>query len=135
MSNDYKHAVGTQALISRHAWNCFSAINLISFLLPQTLFLYFLIYHQLLNKWQYYAQAFAFKTIYIDFPVRTLLSHENTTETWLPSKKCRLAKLCKVDAESQRLHFTGEARFSIRFFFSISKISAKVTKLTNVIRI
>ena len=41
-----------------------------------------------------YAQAFVFKILDIVSPVLTFLSHE----TSLTSKKCRLAKLCKVDA-------------------------------------
>ena len=54
------------------------------------------------------------------------ISHENTTETSLTSKKCRLAKFCKVDARRNVLLFTGEQSFSSRFFFNIPVISAKI---------
>ena len=58
----------------------------------------FLISYQLLNKPLRYAQTFVFKTFQIKSPVLTSLSHENAIESSLISKKCRLAKFCKVDA-------------------------------------
>ena len=47
------------------------------------------------------------------------ISYEITIETPLTSKKCRLAKFCKV-----------ETSFSSRFFFNISEISANIKKPT-----
>ena len=58
------------------------------------------------------------------------MSHENTIEGSLTSKKCRLAKFCKVDAWSQALLFTGETSFSSRFFFNIPEISSQIQKAT-----
>ena len=58
------------------------------------------------------------------------VSHENTTETSLTSKKCCLAKFCKVDSQSQALLFTGEASYSSRFFSNTPKISAQIEKPT-----
>ena len=58
------------------------------------------------------------------------MSHENTIEGSLTSKKCRPAKFCKVDAWSQALLFTGETSFSSRFFFNIPEISSQIQKTT-----
>ena len=88
---------------SSYSQLCFSTYitlylsNLICFLWPESWLLYFSISYQLLIKPLIYAQAFVFKTFNI-FPVSTSLSHEITIETPLISKKCRLAKFCKVDA-------------------------------------
>ena len=54
------------------------------------------------------------------------ISRENTTETSLTSKKCRLAIFCKLDAWRNVLLFTGEPSFWSRFFFNIREISAKI---------
>ena len=68
------------------------------------------------------------------FPILSLvlisISHENTIETSLTSKKCRLAKFCKVDAWSKALLFTGETSFSSRFFFNIPETSTQIQKPT-----
>ena len=56
------------------------------------------ILYRLLIKPLRYAQAFVFKTFRLVSPVLTSLSHENTIETSLKSKKYRLAKYYKVDA-------------------------------------
>ena len=58
------------------------------------------------------------------------ISHKNTIETSLRSKKCRLAKFCKVDARSQAVLFTRETNFSGRFFFNVPEIFAQIQKLT-----
>ena len=52
-------------------------------------------------------------------------------ETSLTSKKCCVAKFCKVDAWSLALRFTGETSFSNRFFFNIPKILHKSKNLQN----
>ena len=56
------------------------------------------------------------KSFQILSPVLMLICHENTIETSLTSKKCCVAKFCKVDAWSPALFFTGETSFSICFF-------------------
>ena len=43
-------------------------------------------------------KAFEIKSFQILSPFLISISHENTIETSLISKKCRLAKFCKVDA-------------------------------------
>ena len=58
------------------------------------------------------------------------ISHENTIEASLTSKKHRLAKFCKVDAWSKALLFTGETSFSSRFFFNIPEICVQIKKTT-----
>ena len=58
------------------------------------------------------------------------ISHENTIETSLTSKKCHLAKFCKLDTWSRALLFPGETSFSSRFFFNIPEISAQIQKPT-----
>ena len=64
-------------------------------------------------------------------PVLIFISHENTLETLLTLKKCRLAKFCKVDVWCQALLFSGETSFSsFWFFFNIPEISAQIQKLT-----
>ena len=45
-------------------------------------------------------------------PVLMTISHENTIETSLTSKKCRLAKFCKVDAWKKQVFLVG---FSLTF--------------------
>ena len=75
-------------------------------------------------------KAPAIKPFQILSPVLTSISHENTIETSLTSKKCRLAKFCKVDAWSQVLLFTGETSFSSQFFLNIPTISAQIQKPT-----
>ena len=45
-----------------------------------------------------YAQAYVFKTFHIVFSILTSLSHENTIETSLKSKKFHVEQICKVDA-------------------------------------
>ena len=70
------------------------------------------------------------KPYQILFSVFIAISHENTIEPSLRSEKCRLAKFCKVDAWSQALFFTGETRFSRRFFLNIPEISAQIQKPT-----
>ena len=130
MLNDFKYT-----LANFWPWVvCFlRAINLTRFLLPQTSFLCFLILYQLLIKPLSYTQAFAFELFYFISPVLKSLSRENKIEASLTSKKCRLAKLCKVDASSQAFHFTGETSFSSPLFFNISEISAKITKADQIL--
>ena len=72
---------------------------------------------------------FVIKPFQILSPVFISISHENTIEIPLTSKKCRLAKFFKEDAWSQALHFTGEKSFSSRFFFNILETSAQIEKL------
>ena len=62
-------------------------------------------------------KSFVITPFQILSPVLMCISHENTIETSLTSKKGRLAKFCKVEAWSQALLFTGEANFSSWFFF------------------
>ena len=64
-------------------------------------------------------------------PVLISISHENTIETSLTSKKSRLAKFCKEDAWSKALLFTGETSFTSRFFFNISETSTQIQKRLN----
>ena len=54
-----------------------------------------------------------------------ILSLENTTETLLTSEKCRLTKLCKVDAWSQALLFTGETSFLFGFSLTFRTFACK----------
>ena len=98
MPNDYRYTVAAHNSVLHMHDIVFSAVNLISFVLTQTSFLYFLISHQLLNKPLHYAWGFAFKTFHTVCLVLTSLSHENTIETSLMSKRCCLAKFDKVDA-------------------------------------
>ena len=67
-----------------------------------------------------YAQAFVLKFFHIFSPVSTFLSHEITIETLQPSKKCHLAKFCKVDMHKARYFIPWEKQvflvvFSLRF--------------------
>ena len=75
-------------------------------------------------------KAFLITPFTILSPVLISISHEDTIETSLTSKKCRLANFCKVDAWSKALLFTGETRFSSRFFFNIPETSTQIQKLT-----
>ena len=63
-------------------------------------------------------------------PVVMLISHENTIETSLTSKKYRLAKFCKVDACSQVLLSMGETSFSSCFSYHIPKIFVQTEEPT-----
>ena len=67
-------------------------------------------------------KAFVIKPFQILFPV--LIG--NTIET-LTSKKCCVAKFCKV-VWCKAFFFTGETSFSSQFFFNIPEISAKIQK-------
>ena len=78
----------------------------------------------------HFCKAFLIKPFPILSPVLISISHENTVETLLTSKKCRLAKFCKVDAWSKALLFTGETSFSSQFFFNIPETSTQIQKPT-----
>ena len=60
----------------------------------------------------------SYKPFQILSPVLISVSHGNTIETSLRSKKCHLAKFCKLDACSQGLLFTIKTNFSSLFFFN-----------------
>ena len=77
----------------------------------------------------FFYKGFVIQPFQIHFPVLISSSRENTIETSLTSKKCCLAKFCKVDAWSQALLFTGGTNFSSWFFFNIPEISAKIKKV------
>ena len=117
----------TAVFLEIHNIYCFSAINLICFLWPQTWFLYFLISYQLLIKPLPYAQAFIFKTFHIFSLVLTSFSHENIIETSLTSKNCHLAKFCKVMRKVRRFisrekqAFLGDFSLAFPRFPQISK--------------
>ena len=86
--------------------------------------------HFLKSFYNAFYKAFVIKPFPILSPVLTSISHENTIETSLTSKKCHPAKFCKVDAWSKALLFTGETGFPSRFFFNIAETSAQIQKPT-----
>ena len=59
----------------------------------------------------YVTNYFAIEPFQILSPVLRSISHENTIKISLRSKKCNIAKFCKVDAWSQALLFMGETNF------------------------
>ena len=57
----------------------------------------------------------SYKPFQIISPVLISISHGNTIETSLTSRKCRLAKFCKLDAWSQGILFTEKEIFLVDF--------------------
>ena len=77
-------------------------------------------------------KAFIIKPFQILSPVLIYIFRENRYQaTSLTSKKCRLAKFCKVDAWSQALLFTGETSFSSRFSLTFPRFPRKLKNRLN----
>ena len=79
---------------------------------------------------QFFYLEFSPEESVILFTILISISHENTIDIPLPSKKRRQAKFCLVDVWRQVFLFTGETSFSIHFFFNIPGISVQIQKPT-----
>ena len=60
-------------------------------------------------------KAFVIKPFHILSPILRSISHKNTIDTSLTSKKCHLAKFCKVDAGFKRLFLREKQVFLVGF--------------------